>query len=69
MNCLMILSVLNLGNDFWQNSLILSTGHSVDGIGYCNIAKKKLDDGWPERAEEHVTLVLLEGVQKRCVVS
>ena len=29
----------------------------------------KLDDGWPESAEEHVTLVLLEGVQKRCVVS
>ena len=30
---------------------------------------KELDEGWPESAEEHVTLVLLEGVQKRCVVS
>ena len=29
----------------------------------------KLDDGWPESAEEQVTLVLLEVVHKRTVVN
>ena len=31
--------------------------------------KKKLDDGWPESAEEQDTLVLLELVHKRTVVN
>ena len=30
---------------------------------------QKLDDGWPESAEEQVTLVLLELVHKRTVVN
>ena len=30
---------------------------------------KELDDGWPESAEEQVTLVLLELVHKRTVVN
>ena len=29
----------------------------------------KLDDGWPESAEDQVTLVLLEVVHKRTVVN
>ena len=29
----------------------------------------KLDDGWPESAEEQVTLVLLEVVHKKTVVN
>ena len=30
---------------------------------------RKLDDGWPESAEEQVTLVLLELVHKRTIVN
>ena len=30
---------------------------------------RRLDDGWPESAEEHVNLLWLEGVHKRCVWS
>ena len=45
---------------------------SIDGLTYrnshvCHFGK--LDDGWPESAEEQVTLVSLEVVHKRTLVN
>ena len=47
--------------EFLMNSqiLVLFNQRSI------RIADHQLDDGWPERAEEHVTLVLLEVVHKQ----
>ena len=35
--------------------------------GCCGEGKSQLDDGWPESAEEHVTLVLLQRECKKYI--